>query len=72
MPATAFLRYALRADGLGVGRQAVFLAHLADHGVVADDARRAALKDTKDTEKVKRAVSFVSLGLRLCGRLPRR
>lgn len=38
-PAAAFLRYELRADGWSPGRQAAFLAHLADHGVVADAAR---------------------------------
>lgn len=39
LPAAAFLRYESRADGWGPGRQAAFLAHLADHGVVADAAR---------------------------------
>jgi hypothetical protein len=29
-PAAAFLRYELRADGWSAGRQAAFLAHLAD------------------------------------------
>lgn len=38
-PAADFLRYELRADGWSPGRQAAFLAHLADHGVVADAAR---------------------------------
>jgi hypothetical protein len=38
LPATAFLRYEHRADGWSAGRQAAFLAHLADHGVVADAA----------------------------------
>jgi hypothetical protein len=39
LPAAAYLRYESRADGWGAGRQAAFLAHLADHGVVADAAR---------------------------------
>ncbi len=38
-PAAAFLRNQLRADGWQPGRQSAFLAHLADHGVVADAAR---------------------------------
>lgn len=39
LPAAAFLRYESRADGWSAGRQAAFLSHLADHGVVADAAR---------------------------------
>lgn len=39
LPAAAFLRYEARADGWSAGRQAAFLAHLADHGVVEDAAR---------------------------------
>lgn len=39
LPAAAYLRHESRADGWGAGRQAAFLAHLADHGVVADAAR---------------------------------
>lgn len=39
LPAAAFLRYESRADGWSAGRQAAFLAHLADHGVVEDAAR---------------------------------
>jgi hypothetical protein len=39
LPAAAFRQYENRADGWGAGRQAAFLAHLADHGVVADAAR---------------------------------
>lgn len=39
LPAAAFLRYESRADGWSAGRQAAFLAHLADHGVVDDAAR---------------------------------
>ncbi|MEY4268789.1 MAG: hypothetical protein RLZZ58_5 [Pseudomonadota bacterium] len=39
LPAAAFRRYETRADGWGAGRQAAFLGHLADHGVVADAAR---------------------------------
>ena len=39
LPAAAFLRYEARADGWNSGRQAAFLAHLADHGVVEDAAR---------------------------------
>jgi hypothetical protein len=39
LPAAAYLRYQNRADGWGAGRQAAFLAHLADNGVVADAAR---------------------------------
>ena len=39
LPAAAYLRYESRADGWSAGRQAAFLAHLADHGVVADAAR---------------------------------
>ena len=39
LPAAAFLRYESRADGWSAGRQAAFLAHLADNGVVADAAR---------------------------------
>jgi hypothetical protein len=38
-PAASFLSYDSRADGWTVGRQAAFLMHLADHGVVADAAR---------------------------------
>jgi len=39
LPAAAFLRYEARADGWSAGRQAAFLAHLADNGVVEDAAR---------------------------------
>lgn len=39
LPAAAFLRYETRADGWSAGRQAAFLAHLADNGVVEDAAR---------------------------------
>jgi hypothetical protein len=39
LPAAAYLRYETRADGWGPGRQAAFLAHLADNGVVAEAAR---------------------------------
>jgi hypothetical protein len=39
LPAAAYLRYENRADGWSAGRQAAFLAHLADNGVVADAAR---------------------------------
>jgi hypothetical protein len=39
LPAAMFLRYDSRADGWTNGRQAAFLMHLADHGVVADAAR---------------------------------
>ena len=39
LPAAAFLRYETRADGWSAGRQAGFLGHLADHGIVADAAR---------------------------------
>ncbi|MBP6434982.1 MAG: hypothetical protein KA292_10010, partial [Sphingorhabdus sp.] len=39
LPAAAYLRYESRADGWSPGRQAAFLAHLADHGVVEDAAR---------------------------------
>jgi hypothetical protein len=39
LPAAAFLRFESRADGWSPGRQAAFLAHLADHGVVTDAAR---------------------------------
>ena len=39
LPAAAYLRYQSRADGWSAGRQAGFLAHLADNGVVADAAR---------------------------------
>jgi hypothetical protein len=38
-PAASFLRYDSRADGWTIGRQAAFLMHLADHGVVADAAK---------------------------------
>jgi hypothetical protein len=38
-PAATYLRYESRADGWSAGRQAAFLAHLADEGVVADAAR---------------------------------
>lgn len=39
LPAAAYLRYESRADGWSAGRQAAFLAHLADNGIVADAAR---------------------------------
>ena len=39
LPAAAYLRYESRADGWGSGRQAAFLAHLADNGGVAEAAR---------------------------------
>jgi hypothetical protein len=39
MSAASFLRYDSRADGWTRGRQAAFLMHLADHGVVADAAK---------------------------------
>jgi hypothetical protein len=39
LPAAAYLRYQSRADGWSAGRQAAFLAHLADNGVVEDAAR---------------------------------
>jgi hypothetical protein len=39
LPAAAYLRYKQRADGWSAGRQAAFLTHLADNGVVADAAR---------------------------------
>lgn len=39
LPAAAYLRYRSRADGWSAGRQAAFLAHLADNGLVADAAR---------------------------------
>jgi hypothetical protein len=39
LPAAAYLRYDGRADGWSAGRQAAFLMHLADNGVVADAAR---------------------------------
>lgn len=39
LPAAAFPRYEGRADGCSAGRQAAFLAHLADHGIVEDAAR---------------------------------
>jgi hypothetical protein len=39
LPAAAYLRYESRADGWSPGRQAAFLAHLADHGVEADAAK---------------------------------
>jgi hypothetical protein len=38
LPAAAYLRYETRADGWSAGRQAAFLSHLADHGVVDDAA----------------------------------
>ena len=50
-PAAAFLRYELRADGWSPGRQAAFLAHLADHGVVADAARAPRLGIQKIQKK---------------------
>lgn len=39
LPAAAYLRYEGRADGWSPGRQAAFLSHLADNGVVEDAAR---------------------------------
>jgi hypothetical protein len=39
LPAAAYLRYEQRADGWSAGRQAAFLSHLADNGVVADAAK---------------------------------
>ena len=39
LPAAAYLRYEARADGWSAGRQAAFLSHLADNGVVADATR---------------------------------
>jgi hypothetical protein len=39
LPAAAYLRYESRADGWSGGRQAAFLSHLADNGVVEDAAR---------------------------------
>jgi hypothetical protein len=39
LPAAAYLRYQSRADGWSTGRQAAFLAHLADNGIVEDAAR---------------------------------
>ncbi|WP_115547551.1 hypothetical protein [Sphingorhabdus pulchriflava] len=39
LPAAAYLRYESRSDGWSGGRQAAFLAHLADNGVVEDAAR---------------------------------
>ncbi len=39
LPAAAYLRYQSRADGWSAGRQAAFLAHLADNGLVEDAAR---------------------------------
>lgn len=39
LPAAAYLRHAGRVDGWSAGRQAAFLLHLADHGLVADAAR---------------------------------
>ena len=39
LPAAAYLRYQSRADGWSAGRQAAFLAYLADNGVVEDAAR---------------------------------
>jgi hypothetical protein len=38
LPAAAYLQYEGRADGWSAGRQAAFLSHLADNGVVADAA----------------------------------
>jgi hypothetical protein len=40
LPAAAYLRYESRSDGWSGGRQAAFLAHLADNGVI-DDAAQA-------------------------------
>jgi hypothetical protein len=39
LPAAAYLRYESRSDGWSGGRQAAFLAHLADNGVVEDAAQ---------------------------------
>jgi hypothetical protein len=39
LPAASYLQYEARADGWSAGRQAAFLSHLADNGVVADAAR---------------------------------
>jgi hypothetical protein len=39
LPAAAFLKYGERCDGWTAGRRAACLAHLADHGVVADAVR---------------------------------
>ena len=39
LPAAAYLRYESRADGWSGGRQAAFLSHLADNGLVEDAAR---------------------------------
>ncbi len=39
LPAAEFLAYDARCDGWTAGRQAAFLQHLADGGVVADAAR---------------------------------
>ena len=39
LPAAEWLRHDARYDGWTAGRQAAFLAHLADHGIVADAAR---------------------------------
>jgi hypothetical protein len=39
LPAAAYLRYESRADGWSPGRQAAFLSHLADNGLVEDAAR---------------------------------
>lgn len=46
LPAAAYLRYESRADGWSAGRQAAFLAHLADHGVVADAARSVGMSQS--------------------------
>ena len=46
LPAAAFLRYEARADGWSAGRQAAFLAHLADNGVVADAARSVGMSQS--------------------------
>ena len=39
LPAAAYLRYESRADGWSPGRQAAFLSHLADNGLIEDAAR---------------------------------
>jgi hypothetical protein len=58
LPATAFLRYAGRVDGGSPGRQAAFLAHLADNGFVDQAAKSVGMSPAGGYSLRRRAQGY--------------
>jgi hypothetical protein len=58
LPAAAFLRYAGRVDGWSPGRQAAFLAHLADNGFVDQAAKSVGMSPAGGYSLRRRAQGY--------------